>query len=140
MKPKTETMKLNPKPRSYRQLWISLIAVIVLSFLVLGYYGTEIYCKAPPIPNRVVTADGQVLFTAQQIKDGQNVWQSIGGQQLGSIWGHGTYLAPDWSADWLHREAVWLLDHWAVASGGKNYDQLPAETRAAVRERLKQEI
>jgi nitric oxide reductase subunit B len=141
---KTEIEKRKPgstsKPRSYRKLWISLGAVITLSFLVLGYYGGEIYRKAPPIPKRVVSTDGQVLFTAQNIKDGQNVWQSIGGQQLGSIWGHGSYVAPDWSADWLHREATWLLDHWAVQSGAPSYAQLPAETQAALRERLKQEI
>src|SRR3954470_25050613 len=94
------------KPRSYRRLWLSLAAVMGISFLVLGYYGGEIYRKAPPVPKRVVTTEGQVLFTAQEIKDGQNVSQSIGGQQLGSIWGHGAYVAPDWSADWLHREAV----------------------------------
>src|SRR4249920_3755156 len=143
-KMKTETKTLKPhgnqQPRSYRRLWVSLALVIGLSFLVLGYYGSEIYRKAPPIPKRVVTAEGQVLFTAQEIKDGQNVWQSIGGQQVGSIWGHGAYVAPDWSAVWLHREAVWLLNHWAAASGGKNYEQLPGETQAALRERLKQEI
>jgi len=53
---KNETEPLNarsiPKPRSYRQLWISLIAVIGLSFLVLGYFGTEIYRMAPPVPKR----------------------------------------------------------------------------------------
>src|SRR6185369_8002381 len=142
MKPDIETVKPHPtpKPRSYGRLWASLTAVIGLSFLVLGYFGTEIYRKAPPIPKRVVTAEGRVLFTAQDIKDGQNVWQSIGGQELGSIWGHGAYVAPDWSADWLHREAVWLLNHWAAASGGKTYEQLPGETQAALRERLKREI
>jgi len=97
------------KPKSYRKLWISLGLVVTASFLVLGYFGTEIYRHAPPVPKRVLTPDGSVLFTAQDIKDGQNVWQSIGGQQLGSIWGHGSYVAPDWSADWLHREATWLL-------------------------------
>src|SRR6516164_2173230 len=130
----------NPKPKSYRKLWVSLIAVIGLSFLVLGYYGGEIYRKAPPIPKRVVTADGQVLFTAQDIKDGQNVWQSIGGQEVGTIWGHGAYVAPDWTADWLHREATCLLNQWAGEAGGKTYEQLPAETQAALRERLKREI
>ena len=140
MKTETNKTRSTPKPRSYRRLWIGLIAVLVLSFLVLGYYGGEIYRKAPPIPKRVVTPDGQVLFSAQEIKDGQNVWQSIGGQQAGSIWGHGAYVAPDWSGDWLHREAVWLLDHWAAQSGGKTYEQLPGETQAALRERLKQEI
>ncbi len=125
---------------SYRNLWISLFAVIVLSFLVLGYYGTEIYRKAPPIPKRVMTADGRVLFTGQDIKDGQNVWQSMGGQQVGSIWGHGAYVAPDWSADWLHREAVWLLDHWAQADAGKPYAGVDAETQARLRQRLQTEL
>ena len=128
------------KPRSYRNLWLGLIGSMTLSFLLLGYYGREIYYAAPPIPRQVVTADGTVLFTGQDIKDGQNVWQSIGGQEVGTIWGHGAYVAPDWSADWLHREATWLLDHWASQSGGKTYAQLDAETQAALRERLKKEI
>jgi nitric oxide reductase subunit B len=127
-------------PRSFRNLWLGLIGSMTLSFLLLGYYGREIYYAAPPIPKQVVTADGTVLFTGQDIKDGQNVWQSIGGQEVGTIWGHGAYVAPDWSADWLHREATWLLDHWAAQSGGKTYAQLNAETQAALRERLKKEI
>ena len=126
--------------RSYRRLWLGLFCVIGLSFLALAYFGSEIYRQAPPIPARVVTAEGAVLFTAQDIKDGQNVWQSIGGQEVGSIWGHGAYVAPDWTADWLHRECTWLLDHWAAQSGGKTYEQLDAETQGALRERLKKEI
>jgi nitric oxide reductase subunit B len=131
---------MSNKPQSYRKLWLSLISVITVSLLVLGYFGLEIYRTAPPVPKRVVTTDGTVLFTGQDIKDGQNVWQSMGGQQVGSIWGHGAYVAPDWSADWLHREAVWLLDHWATQAGGKTYAQTDAETQAALRQRLKKEI
>jgi nitric oxide reductase subunit B len=131
---------MKEKPRSYKKLWLALFATITLSFLALGYYGREIYHLAPPIPQRVVTTDGTVLFTGQDIKDGQNVWQSIGGEEVGTIWGHGAYVAPDWSADWLHRECVWLLDKWAMADAGKTYDQLGAEKQAALRERLKNEI
>ena len=131
---------MNTKPRSYKKLWLSLISVMVLSFLVLGYYGTEIYRQAPPVPKRVVTTDGTVLFTGQDIKDGQNVWQSIGGEEVGTIWGHGAYVAPDWSADWLHRESVWLLDHWAAQSGGTTYEQLAPEIQAGLRQRLKTEL
>ncbi len=134
----TDTM--TEQPRSYRKLWLSLAAVITLSFLVLGYYGTEIYRLAPPVPIRVVTPDGKVLFTGQDIKDGQNVWQSMGGEEVGTIWGHGAYVAPDWTADWLHREATWLLEHWAAQTGGKPFEQLPPETQAALKERLKLEI
>ena len=81
-----------------------------LSFSVLLYFGREIYHQAPPVPEKVVTADGTVLFTGQDIKDGQNVWQSLGGQEIGTVWGHGAYQAPDWSADWLHKEAVFILN------------------------------
>ncbi len=117
-----------------------MISVITLSFLVLGFFGGEIYRQAPPLPQRVVTSDGTVLFSGQDIKDGQNVWQSMGGQEVGTVWGHGAYVAPDWTADWLHRESVWLLDHWAARAGGKTYDQLDPESQAALRERLKEEI
>jgi nitric oxide reductase large subunit len=89
---------MNEKPRSYLKLWLALAGVIALSFVALGYFGREIYYAAPPIPQRVVTPDGTVLFTAQNIKDGQNVWQSIGGQEVGTVWGHGAYVVPDWSA------------------------------------------
>jgi nitric oxide reductase subunit B len=119
-----------------RKLWFSLTAVIVGSFAVLLYYGREIYRQAPPTPARVVTTEGKVLFTGQDIKDGQNVWQSIGGQEVGTVWGHGAYVAPDWSADWLHRELTWILDHWA----GKPFAQLDAEQQAVLKARLKKEI
>ncbi|OJH39150.1 nitric oxide reductase large subunit [Cystobacter ferrugineus] len=124
----------------YRRLWMAFLAVTLGSFFVLGYYGREIYRKAPPIPERVVTAGGKVLFTGQDIRDGQNVWQSMGGQEVGSIWGHGAYVAPDWTADWLHREATWLLDHWAKAEKARPYAELDSETQAVLRERLKKEL
>ena len=58
-----------------RKLWFGFIAVMAVSFGVLGYFGIEIYNQAPPIPEKVVSADGTVLFTGMDIKDGQNVWQ-----------------------------------------------------------------
>jgi nitric oxide reductase subunit B len=125
---------------SFRGLWAAFAAVIVFSFAVLIYYGVEIYRLAPPIPERVVTADGQVIYTGQQIMDGQNVWQSIGGQELGSIWGHGAYVAPDWSADWLHRECLWLLGHWARQEHGQAFEELEANQQAMLTARLKGEI
>jgi len=96
--------------------------------------------KAPPVPKRVVTTSGQVLFTGEQIHDGQNVWQSMGGQQVGSVWGHGAYVAPDWSADWLHREAVWLLDHWAKAQGKSSFSSLDSGIKASLKDRLQREL
>lgn len=125
---------------NYRKLWIWLSLVIIVSFGVLGYYGGRIYQVMPPIPERVVTEDGIELFTGQDIKDGQNVWQSIGGQELGSIWGHGAYVAPDWNADWLHRESLFVLNKWGQAKFGNNYDELNSEQQAQLRARLTNEM
>jgi nitric oxide reductase subunit B len=46
--------------------------------------------------------------------------------------GHGSYVAPDWSADWLHREALALRDILASKRYGARYDALPAAERAGV--------
>lgn len=126
--------------RSFKKLWFALSLVIVLSFAVLGYYGFEIYRAAPPIPEKIVDETGRVLFTGQDIKDGQNIWQSMGGQNVGSIWGHGAYLAPDWSADWLHREAVYMVNKWAQAEFGKSYEEINPEAQAALKTRLQGEL
>ena len=115
-----------------KNLWLGFISVIVLSFAVLGYYGYEIYLKAPPIPGKIVTVNGTVLFTAQDIKDGQNVWQSMGGQEVGTVWGHGAYQAPDWSADWLHREAMYILNRWSNELYKTDYEKTSDENKAVL--------
>ena len=120
-----------------RTLWISLATLLVASFAVLLVMGGEIYRKAPPLPDRVVAEDGSLIYDGAEIQRGRQVWQSIGGMQLGSIWGHGGYVAPDWSADWLHREALAVLDLWAQREAqAETYGDLPAEQRAALRGRL----
>src|SRR5688500_18300228 len=118
------------------RLWIGFGAVMVLSFAVLGWIGTRIYQEAPPIPDTVATADGRLVIEPGEIAKGQNVWQSLGGMEVGSIWGHGSYTAPDWTADYLHREAVFILDAWAQEDFHKAYDELELEQQAQLRGRL----
>lgn len=121
---------------SYRKLWLGLIALLLASFAVLLWAGSGIFRAAPPVPERVLAEDGQVLYTRADIERGRQVWQSIGGMQLGSIWGHGAYVAPDWSADWLHREATAILDAWAREEGAERWSQLPAAQQASLQGRL----
>lgn len=121
---------------SQKKLWIALGAVILISFAVLLYFGSEIYQKAPPVPEQVVDKSGNILFTGQDIKDGQNVWQSIGGQEIGSVWGHGAYVAPDWTADYLHMEAQFLLNKWSHQDHGVMFVALQTDEKAAMKSRL----
>src|SRR3954447_20308913 len=124
---------------SYKRYWVALAIVIVGSFVVLGGVGRKMISEAPPIPD-VYSTDGQLLFTGSSITDGQGVWQSIGGQEIGTVWGHGAYVAPDWSADWLHRESSSLLDSWAVNAGSRNFESLDLDQQAVLKARLVREM
>ena len=123
----------------YKKHWFTLIGLCIVMFSLLGYFGADIYRSAPPIPTQVVTDSGKTLFTDEDILDGQTAWQSVGGMQLGSIWGHGAYQAPDWTADWLHRELTAWLDLAAQAQYGKPYAELAAGPQGALRAELKAE-
>jgi nitric oxide reductase subunit B len=120
---------------NYKRYWVALAIVILGSFAVLGTVGHKMISQAPPIPD-VYSADDQLLFTGSTITDGQGVWQSIGGQEVGTIWGHGAYVAPDWSADWLHRESELLLDTWARREGAASFSALGTEQQAGLKARL----
>src|SRR5512140_690182 len=126
--------------RTMKRSWLILGGTIAAAFFILGFFGREVYRQAPPIPERVAAADGTVVFTREDILTGQQVWQSTGGQQLGSIWGHGAYQAPDWSADWLHREALALLEIWAERDGAPSFAALAADRQVVLQARLVKEL
>jgi len=123
-----------------RRLWRALAVVCLLSFAVLGLVGREIYLSAPPIPQQVVSVAGEVLFSKGQVQRGQEAWLSAGGQQLGTVWGHGSYVAPDWSADWLHREAVMLRDQLAHGRYGAPFNELSVGQQGEIDAALKAEM
>jgi nitric oxide reductase subunit B len=122
---------------STSRLWRGLGVVFVLSFAALGWLGRQIYLAAPPIPVAVRDTAGTTLFNAEQIHLGQQAWFKAGGQQLGTVWGHGSYVAPDWSADWLHRESLSLQQHLAASTYGQSYAALGAPEQAAIDVRVK---
>ena len=120
-----------------KKVWIAFSSVVILSFIALIWVGTEVYQKQPPIPKTVIIQEtGETVFTMEDIQTGQNVWESIGGMEVGSIWGHGSYVAPDWSADWIHKEAVFLLETWAQRDFNTSYESLGVEPKAALKARL----
>lgn len=125
--------------REYKKLWLLLAAVLVVTFGVLGWGGVELYKQVPPIPAQVVTDSGRQIMTKEQILDGQTAWQSTGGMQVGSIWGHGAYQAPDWTADWLHRELLAWLELGAQELAGVPFDQLPQREQAWLKDELQRE-
>ncbi len=103
-----------------------LLFMLVVAFGVVLFGGHLINRDKPPIPKEVVTQTGQAVYTGQDILDGQNYFYSRGGQHIGTIWGHGAYLAPDWSADYLHRMGLFV----AARHLGRSPEEAAAFTQA----------
>ena len=98
---------------TFSRLWTMFGVSLVVMFGILLLVGGRAFQLAPPMPDAVVATDGDttdVIFTSDDIRVGRDVWRRLGGMELGSVWGHGSYLAPDWTADVLHREAMAMLD------------------------------
>ena len=110
--------------------WWKAIAIVtmVLGFGILILITVKAYQNAPPVPAKVVDPAGAVLFTGEDIAAGQQVFLKHGLMDNGTIWGHGAYLGPDFSAQYLHSWALGVADHGARAQFGRGYDVLtPAE-------------
>ena len=87
--------------------WIQWAALVVLfGFFILGLLAYRTYAAGPPIPVVVVSEDGTVVFSGDEIKKGQRVFLRAGLMEFGSVFGHGAYLGPDFTADYLRRSAL----------------------------------
>src|SRR3984893_10054190 len=105
--------------------WIRAVAIVVVfGFFVLGLLAYRTYTDEPPIPARTVGETGEALFTRQDVVDGQGVFLRNGLMEYGSIFGHGAYLGPDFTADYLHRAALLVMNEY----GGPSSDQAKALT------------
>jgi nitric oxide reductase subunit B len=82
------------------------LLVVLLGFLVLGILAYRTYQEDPPVPARVVDPAGRTLFTRADVEDGQKVFLHDGLMEYGSVFGHGAYLGPDYTDDYLHRAAL----------------------------------
>lgn len=84
------------------------IITYVFGFTILGICAYLVYSQGPPIPTRVVTPAGETVFTGEDIMSGMNVFQRNGVMEYGTVYGHGAYLGPDFTADYLHRAAEFM--------------------------------
>ncbi len=85
------------------------ILTFVLGFTVLGFLALRVYQEHAPVPDKVVTGTGQVVFTGDDVREGQEAFLTFGLMEYGTIYGHGAYLGPDFTADYLHRQALLMI-------------------------------
>ena len=112
MKGSVRTDTIRTRTMLISKRWVQAVAVVMLfGFFVLGLLAYRTYTDQAPIPGKVVRHDGQVLFTRGDVVAGQKIFLRNGLMEYGSIFGHGAYLGPDFTADYLRRWAVLVADH-----------------------------
>ena len=113
------------RPLLISKAWVqAAILVFLFGFFVLGLLALRTYQEQPPIPDKVVGPGGTVLFTGANVIAGQQIFLKNGLMEYGSIFGHGAYLGPDYTADYLRRAATHVRD----AFGGAESDHARQRT------------
>mgnify|MGYP000271129107 CR=1 FL=1 len=98
--------------------WLqAVVLTFIFGFFILGLMGYKTYTGQPPIPDRVGGTDGKVVYAGEDVRAGQKVFLKNGLMQYGSVFGHGGYLGPDYTADYLRRSATSVLKRRAMGEG-----------------------
>src|SRR5450759_2652743 len=116
------------------------LLTMALGFSVLILLTVKVYHDAPPIPAKVTGPDGSVLFTGEEIRDGQQVFLKYGLMDNGTIWGHGALLGPDFSAESLHTLALHNATSIAQQRHGRPLDSLTPVQRAIIEAEVRTEL
>jgi len=117
----------NPKTQKLSYWWRrGLIIILLLEFAVLIWVTTgSLYRNLkPPIPEKVLDNSGSVVFTKTDIENGQQVFLKKALMSNGSIWGHGAYMGPDFSAQYLHNLALEVRNYIALEKYNSNFSEL----------------
>ena len=116
------------------------LLTMAFGFAVLVLLTFKVYHEAPPIPNKVTGPDGSVLFTGDDVREGQQVFLKYGLMDNGTIWGHGAMLGPDFSAEYLHTLALHGATSLAQQRYGLTPDKLTTAQRAIVEAEVRTEL
>ncbi len=108
------------------------ILTMVVGFSILTFIAVNAYDDAPPVPTIVVNAAGDKVFTGEDILAGQQVFLKYALMENGTIWGHGAYLGPDFSASYLHDLAMETSEGAAQSLYGRSLTELRGADRDAI--------
>jgi nitric oxide reductase subunit B len=118
----------------------AVVLVLIVGFSVLTWISVRSYTDAPPIPARVTSATGETVFTHDDIVAGQQVLLRYGLMENGTIWGHGAYLGPDFSAEYLHTLALDTAETEARLFYGRGLSHLTATEEVSVYARVRETL
>src|ERR1035441_1325830 len=110
--------------------WVQGVAlVLIFGFLVMGILAYRTYTASMPMPDKVVNETGQVLFSGNDITRGQELFQARGLMEYGSVLGHGAYLGPDYTTEYLRMATDDVADQLRAQGVADARDRVVAEFR-----------
>ncbi|MCE5327091.1 MAG: cbb3-type cytochrome c oxidase subunit I [Planctomycetaceae bacterium] len=114
------------------------LGIVIAEFVALGWIAANAYSIKPPVPEKVVGPAGTVVFTGADIVAGQQIFLRYDLMDNGTLWGHGAYLGPDFTASYLHQLAMdakaWLSQRRPADSPAARNGELTAEVGALLAE------
>ncbi len=120
----------DPHESPIGKTWVQGVAlVMIFGFFVMGILAYRTYTASMPMPQQVVDETGAVLFTGEDITRGQELFQARGLMQYGSVHGHGAYLGPDYTADYLRRATEDVTAQFEEAGVAQVHDRVVSEFR-----------
>src|SRR5678815_136724 len=93
------TFLLNPK-----NWWLPLLVIFTISIVGVTMIGVHTYSEAPPIPT-YVNAKNEVVFSKEDVLNGQSIFLRYALMEYGSMFGDGANRGPDYTAEALHQVA-----------------------------------
>ncbi len=115
----------------------SVILILIVGFTILIWLTAKSYRDAPPIPKKVVDPAGATVFTGADVRAGQQVFLKYGLMENGTIWGHGAYMGPDFSAEYLHTLSQDASEILARARYQTSFNSLGSAEKSVVNEEIK---
>ncbi len=125
--------KLMSRKGLYVAFWV--VGIIMVTALVV--FTANLQKEVPPIPQKVVSASGETLYTYDDVVAGKGLFQEFDLMDYGTLLGMGAYLGPDFSAEFFHRRATFLYERFAQELYGKSSADLTAVQRAGIKEMVK---
>jgi len=116
------------------------VITIIIGITGLMFMGRQVYTAAPPIPQVVQDASGKPLFTGEDILKGQGVFQKYGLMDFGTVFGHGAYRGPDFTADSLHETGAAMKEYYADKKFQARYPSLAPGDRAVVDQQVTEDL
>ncbi len=118
----------------------ALAVTVALSMVAMVAGAVYTYRLVPPVPDRVVTPDGMIVYTAADVATGKVVFQRRSLMDYGTVLGNGGYFGPDFTAEYLDRIAALLRDAYARGQFDRDFADLAAVDQAAITSRVQAEL